>query len=104
LNDLDEIAFTLRCVQERYITDNSNGEHTTRVVCFELYNDSQTLSRSQLAAYSLQGIPLEFTLPESAPSTFLASAPPTYWEIEVAGKSPHAKLEAFFLVPVYKAS
>jgi hypothetical protein len=102
-SDLDELTFTLRCVQERYITTNSGRDRTTNVVCFELYSASQTFSHGQLAAFSNQGIPLEFSLPESQPPTFLVSAPPTYWEIEANGKSSHVNFQAFFLVPVYKA-
>jgi hypothetical protein len=102
LSDFEELTLTLRCVQERYITSGSGQNRKTEVVCFELWGQSQALSRSQLAAFSGQDIPLEFALPESQPSTTLASAPPTYWEIEVNGKSSHASFEAFFLVPVYK--
>lgn len=107
LDDLDEITFTLRCVQERYITTNTNRSRTTNVVCFELYSESQTFSHSQLAPYASHGVPLEFTIPQptpSTPSTFLASAPPTYWEIEVSGKSQRVNLQAFFLLPIYKAA
>jgi hypothetical protein len=102
LTDFDELTLTLRCVQERYITSGSGSNRKTEVVCFELYSESKTLTRSQLAAYS-QEIPVEFTLPESKPVTSLASAPPTYWEIEANAKSSRAPFEAFYLVPVYKS-
>jgi hypothetical protein len=102
LADIDELTLTLRCVQERYITSGSGDNRSTKVVCFELYSDSQTLSRVQLAAYSNHSIPVEFTLPESQPTTSLTSTPPTYWEIEANGKSSKVNLQAFFLVPVYK--
>jgi len=102
VSDFDELQLTLRCVQERYITSGSGENRKTEVVCFELWGASQMFSRSQLAAFSGQEIPFEFTLPESQPSTSLAAAPPTYWEIEANGKSTHATYEAFFLVPVYK--
>ena len=103
-SDLDQLTFTLRCVQERYITSGSGRNRTTNVVCFELYSDSQTISQAQLAASSNQGIPLEFALPDSQPTTSLASTPPTYWEVEANGKSAHVDLQAFFLVPVYKSA
>ena len=104
LADFDEITLTLRCVQEKYITSGSGDNRKTEVVCFELYSDSKILSRGQLAAFSGHDIPVEFTLPESQPSTALASPPPVYWEIEANGKSDRASFEAFFLVPVYKSS
>ncbi len=103
LSDLDELTLTLRCVQERYITSGSGKNRTTNVVCFELYADSKTFSRSQLAAYSNQSIPIEFMLPDSQLTTSLASTPPTYWEIEANGNSSRVNLQAFFLVPVYKS-
>ena len=103
LADIDELTLTLRCVQERYITSGSGDNRSTNVVCFELYADSKTFSRGQLAAYSNQSIPIEFTLPDSQLTTSLASTPPTYWEVEANGKSSRVNLQAFFLVPVYKS-
>lgn len=103
LADFEEITLTLRCVRERYITSGSGNNRKTEVVCFELYSDTKTFNRGQLAAYSGHEIPVEFTLPESQPITALASTPPVYWEIEANGKSSRAPFEAFFLVPVYKA-
>ena len=102
LADFDELSLTLRCVREQYITSGSGSNRKTEVVCFELYSETKTFSRAQLAAYS-QEIPVEFALPQSQPVTALASAPPTYWEIEANGKSSRAPFEAFFLVPVYKS-
>ncbi len=104
LSDFDELTLTLRCVQERYITSGSGDNRKTEVVCFELYSDSKTFSRGQLAAFSGQDIPIEFSLPANQPTTALASPPPIYWEIEANGKSTRASFEAFFLVPVYKSS
>jgi hypothetical protein len=104
LADIDELTITLRCVEERYITSGANSDRQTNVVCFELYCASKTFSRSELAAYSNQTIPIEFPLPDSQPGTSLTSTPPTYWEIEANGKSTKVNLQAFFLVPVYKAT
>ena len=104
LDDFEDLTFTLRCVREMYTTSGSGDSRRTQVVCFELYSDSKTFSHAQLAAYSGQEIPVEFTLPESQPSSALASIPPVYWEIEADAKSTRAPFEAFFLVPVYKPS
>ena len=104
LADLDELTLTLRCVQERYITSGSGKNRKTEVVCFELYADLKTFTRGQLAAYSDQSIPMEFPLPDSQLTTRLTATPPTYWEIEANGKSSRVNLQAFFLVPVYKAA
>jgi hypothetical protein len=91
-------------VQERYITSGTGRDRKTEIICFEIYSDTKTFLRAQLAAYSGREIPLEFTLPESQPTTSLASIPPTYWEIEANAKTTGAPFEAFFLVPVYKTN
>jgi hypothetical protein len=104
LADFEEITLTLRCVRERYITSGSGDNRKTQVVCLELYGETKTFTRGQLAAYSGHEIPVEFTLPEGQPITALASTPPVYWEIEASGKSSRAPFEAFFLVPVYKST
>jgi len=102
LADFDEITLTLRCVEERYITSGSGSNRKTEGVCFELYSESKTYTRGQLAAFSGHEIPVEFNLPQSKPSTALATPPPVYWKIEAGGKSDRAPFEAFFLVPVYQ--
>ena len=100
LSDLDEITFTLRCLTEQVVTRNRNSQ----VVCYELYKDQMTLPRERLAAYDGGNIPIQFNLPANQPCTTLISAPPTYWEIEARGKGHSASFEAYFLVPVYRAS
>jgi hypothetical protein len=99
---LDELTFTLRCIQEKYVTTGSGQNRTTRVMCFELYKDALTLSRDQLTGLAGGDIPVMFKLPSDQPSTFLAAAPPTYWEIQAQGKAHGgADFEAYFLAPVY---
>jgi len=102
--DIDALTATLRCVQEQYVTSGSGSHRSTRVVCYELYKDSTTLTRERLAGYAGGEIPVEFRLPVGQPATSLASTPPVYWEIEFRGKSVKVSYEAYFLVPVYKAS
>jgi hypothetical protein len=102
ISALDQLTFTLRCVQEKYVTTGSGQNRTTRVVCFELYQDALTLSRDQLTGLAGGDIPVMFKLPANQPPTFLASAPPTYWEIQAQGKAHGgADFDAYFLVPVY---
>jgi hypothetical protein len=102
---LDELTFTLRCVQEKYVTTGSGRDRTTRVMCFELYQDAFTLSRDQLTGLAGGDIPVILKLPSNQASTFLAAAPPTYWEIQAQGKANRgANFEAYFLVPVYNRS
>jgi hypothetical protein len=100
LSNLDELTLTLRCVTEQYVTRNRNSQ----VVCYELFKNQITLSRERLAAYAGGSIPIQFAIPADKPCTTLVSAPPTYWEIEARGSGRGASFEAYFLVPVYRAS
>ena len=105
ISSLDELTFTLRCVQEKYVTTGTGQNRTTRVVCFELYQEALTLSRDQFTGLAGGDIPVEFKVPANQPSTLLAPAPPTYWEIQAQGKAHRgADFEAYFLVPVYNRS
>jgi len=99
---IDELALTLRCVQEKYVTTGSGNNRSTQVVCYELYKDATTFSSTQLAACAGGDIPVEFRLPTDQHATALAETPATYWEVEARGKARGADYEAFFLVPVYK--
>ena len=100
---MNQLALTLRCVQEKYVTTGSGNNRRTQVVCYELYRDAVTLSQTQLATAAAGcDIPVEFRLPQDQPPTTLVETPPTYWEIEARGKARGADYEAYFLVPVYK--
>jgi hypothetical protein len=102
ISDLDELTFTLRCVQEKYVTTGTGNNRSTQVVCYELYKDSHTLSRNQITGLAGGDIPVEFPLPPDQRTTTLCYNPPTYWEIEARGRSHAVAYEAHFLVPVYK--
>ena len=104
VSDIEALSVTLRCVQEQYVTSGSGSNRTTRVVCCELYKEATTLNRERLAGFAGGEIPVEFRLPAGQPTTSLASTPPVYWEIEARGQSGKVSYEAYFLVPVYKAS
>ena len=100
---MNQLALTLRCVQEKYVTTGSGNERRSQVVCYELYKDVVTLAQTQLAsAYAGCDMPVEFRLPEDQPPTTLVQTPPTYWEIEARGKAGGVEYEAYFLVPVYR--
>jgi hypothetical protein len=102
LDALEELTLTFRCIQEKYVTTGTGENRTTSVVCYELYKDAATLSRSQLAGAASSGLPVSFRIPQQQPATRLSDAPPTYWQIEARGKASGADYEAYFLVPVYK--
>jgi hypothetical protein len=103
VSHMDQLALTLRCVQEKHVTTGSGNNRRTQVVCYELYRDAVTFSQMQLAtADAACDLPVEFRLPQDQPPTTLAGTPPTYWEIEARGKARSGDYEAYFLVPVYK--
>jgi hypothetical protein len=104
VSDIDALTLTLRCVREQYVTTGSGRNRSSRVVCYELYQDATTFTRDRLAGLADGEIPIEFRLPASQPTTSLASTPPVYWEIEAWGQSGKVSYQAYFLVPVYKAS
>ena len=100
---MNQLALTLRCVQEKYVATGSGNNRRTQVVCYELYQDAITFSQTQLATADAGcDIPVEFRLPQDQPPTTLVDTAPTYWEIEARGKARGADYEAYFLVPVYK--
>ena len=102
-SSMNQLALTLRCVQEKYVTTVSGTNRQTQVVCYELYRDTRTLAHEQLAgAYAGCDIPVEFRPPEDQPATALIQTPPTYWEIEARGEARGVDYQAYFLVPVYK--
>ena len=102
VSDLDELSFTLRCVQERYVTTGSGNNRQTKVVSYELYKDAQSLTRAQIIGLAGGDIPIEFSLPPDQRTSTLCYNPPTYWEIEARGRSHAVAYQAYFLVPVYK--
>ncbi len=101
---IDELTFTLRCIEEKYVTTGTGQNRTTKVVCYELYAESLTLGRDRLNGLIAGEIPVEFKVPSDQPGTTLIATPPTYWEIEAKGKACGADYESVFLVPVYKPS
>jgi len=99
---LNSLSFTLRCVQERYVTTGAGNNRRSQVVCYELYKDVVTLDHERLANFVGAEIPVEFRLPADRLTTSLADTPPTYWQIEAKGEARGADYQAYFLVPVYK--
>jgi hypothetical protein len=104
LAGIDALTLTLRCVREEYVTSGTGRDRSTKVVCYEIYNDATTFTRERLSGFIGGEIPIEFRLPADQPATSLASTPPLYWEIEANGQSQSVGYQAYFLVPVYKTS
>jgi hypothetical protein len=100
--DLPGLTLTLRCVQQRYVyTPGPKGASRTPV-SFELYGHTTSIGRDRLSASENGEISFDFPIPADQPTTCLARAPETYWEIQASGKAEHARYEAYFTVPVYQ--
>jgi hypothetical protein len=104
VSDFEALTLTLRCVREQYVTTGSGKNRSSRVVCYELYQDATTLTRDRLVGFAGGEIPVEFRLPVGQHTTSFSSTPPIYWEIEARGQSGKVSYEAYFLVPAYRAS
>lgn len=104
ISEIDELTFTLRCVEEKYVTTGTGENRTSKVVCYELYGESVTLDRDRLNGLVVGEIPVQFRIPADQPQTALIATPPIYWEIEAKGKARGADYESVFLVPVYKTA
>jgi hypothetical protein len=102
LSGIDQLSFTLRCVQEQYVTTGIGSDRSRRVVCYEIYKDVMTYDCDRLTGLAGNDIPVEFRLPIDQPPTNLTATPPIYWEIEAKGKAQGVDYEAAFLVPVYQ--
>jgi hypothetical protein len=91
---------TLRCIQERYVTNGSREDATLSVECFEIYRDT---APAQLASAGAGGraLRVRFDLPRDVPTTDLASRPCRYWELDVEASTDGVDYGARYLVPVY---
>jgi hypothetical protein len=97
----DRVTATLRCVEERYETRGSGKNRSQRVVCYELYADTQTGEGARARWEGRRGLALRFPLPAEAPPTRLSERPPRYWELDVSAEVPGVDYRGTFLVPVY---
>jgi hypothetical protein len=103
-DSIEKLTVTIRCVQEKYVTRGTGSDCTTEVVCYELYKDAASFTNQQLTGASSSYLPISFRLPENQLVTRLSDAPPTYWELEACGKASGVDYQAYFLLPVYRAS
>jgi hypothetical protein len=101
LSVMYQLTITLRCVQEKFVS--SRDGRTETVVCYEMYKNIIQMNAAQLAGFGEGEIPVEFRLPDRQACTRLSATPPTYWEIEVNGKTQGTGYSAIFLVPIYSA-
>lgn len=92
-----QLSASLRCVEERVVTDHSGGKRSQRVECFVLHEKSWTIERSPTGA----DLAIALELPAAAPSTDFGRHPPRYWELELAAETPGIDYHAVFLLPVY---
>jgi hypothetical protein len=92
---LNSLSFTLRCVQERYVTSGTGNNRRSQVVCYELYKDVVTLDHNSLANFVCAEIPSSSASRPTSSPLRLPTRPP------LTGKSkPKAKPAAPITKPI----
>ena len=91
------LAATLRCIEERYVSDSDSTSTRSE----QVWADTRPID----PAWGLIGggwnLPIGLHLPLGPYETRLADRPPRYWELEVRGEAPGVDFGATFLMPVY---
>ncbi len=101
LRDCQSLELTLRCIEEVPETVGRGRHQSTKVVCYALYEDCQTLQPESLRLTPGSQLPISFPLPPDAPPTRRSEQPPRYWELEIKADTPGIDFLERFLVPVY---
>lgn len=96
----DRMAFTLRCIEERYETRGTGRNRSQQVVSYQVYADELVMDQRGIDEGG--EAPLAFPLPDDgALTTILAERPPQYWELEIHAETPGVDFKGTYLVPVY---
>jgi len=91
------LAATLRCVEERYVTDGDSSS----TLSDQVWADTPSIEPAWGRSGGSWNLPIELRLPLGPYETRLADRPPRYWELEVHGEAPGVDFDATFLLPVY---
>lgn len=94
------LAATLRCIEERYMSD---GESTS-TVSEQVWAIALPVGPATGQVDGGWNVPIELPVPRGPYGTRLADRPPRYWELEVRGAATGVDFGATFLLPVYAAS
>jgi hypothetical protein len=91
------LAATLRCIEERYVSDSES----TATQSEQVWADVLPVEPAWGNVGGSWNLPIGLRLPLGPYETRLADRPPRYWELEVRGEAPGVDFDATFLVPVY---
>lgn len=94
--------FTLRCVEEFWVTTRSGNETSSTLVQEEIWSGTRFLDEPHWFLRG-EGIELQFDLFADLPSTNLRASRPVFWELAVKLALPGLDFEECYLVPIYGA-
>ncbi len=98
----ETLRCTLRYVEERFETTETNDGSKTVTACYALYNDTQEIALDATASATREPLAVRFELPDDREMpTRLAAIPPRYWQLELTASAAGQKLKTQFLLPVY---
>ena len=100
----DKITFTLRYIQERWITRGSGKNRSTSVVGFELYRDTKTIEGPGQYRRGDPPLSITFDLPDGQYDSRLRENPPAYWELEIKAQTAGVDMATSFVLPVYRSA
>ncbi len=96
--DFESLSFTLRCIREQ------PGEgilYGAAARCRLLWIEWRTCGPRMRLPEPGSDVDVTFELPRGLPGTCLRDVYPTYWELQVEGKSGAGRYDERFLVPIY---
>ncbi len=91
------LAATLRCIEERYVSDGDSTSTRSE----QVWADTLPIEPAWGQVGGSWNLPIGLRLPVGPYETRLADRPPRYWELEVRGEAPGVDFGATFLMPVY---
>jgi len=93
--------FTLRCVEEFWVTTYSGRKRESQLVHEEIWSAIRFLDEPHWFSRG-EEVELQFDLFADTPSTNLRTARPVFWELEVKLEMAGLDFEERYLVPVYE--
>lgn len=93
-------SFTLRCVEEDYVTTGRGEDTSTTFVQKELWRGSWLLNQRH-SFYPGETDSFRYEAPSTLPSTKLSADKPVFWEFEIKLKTSGADFVETYLVPIY---
>ena len=99
-SEINQFQLDLICIEEKYEIHQRGQERESKVVCYQLYHESRTLSGREVVASGK--LSLEWDLPgDPELASTLSQRPARFWELEVKADTPGVDYHSSFLLPVY---